>query len=355
MIEIDGAMGEGGGQILRTSLALSLLTGQAFHLRRIRANRDRPGLRPQHLMCVRAAAQIGDAKLRGAAEGSCELWFGPHTLTPGHYRFAIPTAGALSLVLHTVYLPLALRSSEACDLVLEGGTHVNASPCFHFLETTWRRYLEGIGIRIGLALERPGFYPRGGGRVRSRIEPAAQPRSLLIRDVRPVDRITIQSAVAGLPVSIAARQERQANERLAAAGVPLESRVEEWPGGPGTMLALTLHGPPVPTMFFALGARGKRAERVADEAVDEALAYLESPGGVDPHSADQLLLPLSLAPGHSCFPVSAVTKHLLTNADVIGRFIDRSIHIDGTLSEPGTVTVPASQNADPSASHSGGS
>jgi len=339
MIEIDGAMGEGGGQILRTSLALSLLTGQAFHLRRIRANRDRPGLRPQHLMCVRAAARIGDAQLQGASEGSRELRFEPGALRPGHYEFAIPTAGALSLVLHTVYLPLALRSSEACDLVLEGGTHVKASPCFHFLETTWRRYLEEIGIRIALRLERPGFYPRGGGKAHAHIQPCAQPRALQLTPARPVNQITIQSAVAGLPLSIAARQERQASERLRATGLPLQSRVEEWPGGPGTMLALILHGPPVATLFFALGARGKPAERVADAAVDEALAYLDSPGGVDPHSADQLLLPLSLAPGASCYRVSAVTRHLLTNADVIGHFIDRPIHIDGTLGEPGTVTI----------------
>jgi RNA 3'-terminal phosphate cyclase (ATP) len=339
MIEIDGAMGEGGGQILRTSLALSLITGKAFHLRRIRANRDRPGLRPQHLVCVRAAARIGDAQIQGATERSRELWFEPRTLRPGHYDFAIPTAGALSLVLHAVYLPLALRSSEVCDLVLEGGTHVKASPCFHFLETTWRRYLEEIGIRIALRLDRPGFYPRGGGRVHARIEPCTEPRVLQITQIERVHRITIQSAVAGLPVSIAARQERQASERLWATGIPVESRIEEWPGGPGTMLALILHVPAVPTLFFALGARGKPAERVADEAVDEALAYLDSPGGVDPHSADQLLLPLSLASGQSCYPVSAVTSHLLTNADVIGTFIDRAIRIDGTHGEPGMVTI----------------
>jgi RNA 3'-terminal phosphate cyclase (ATP) len=339
IIEIDGAMGEGGGQILRTSLAMSLITGQGFHLRRVRANRDRPGLRPQHLTCVRAAARIGDAKIQGAAEGSRELWFEPRELRPGHDEFSIPTAGALSLVLHTVYLPLALRSSEVCDLVLEGGTHVNASPCFHFLETTWRRYLEEIGIRVALRLERSGFYPRGGGRIHVRIKPCNEPRTLQIVQTQPVNRITIQSAVAGLPVSIAARQDRQASERLRPSGLPLESRVEEWPGGPGTMLALILHGPVVPIMFFALGARGKPAERVADEAVDEALAYLNSPGGVDPHSADQLLLPLVLAPGHSCYPVSAITSHLLTNALVIGQFINRQIRVAGALREPGTVAI----------------
>jgi RNA 3'-terminal phosphate cyclase (ATP) len=339
MIEIDGAMGEGGGQILRSSLTLSLLTGQGFHLRRVRANRDRPGLRPQHLMCVRAAARIGNAHLQGATEGSRELWFEPRDLHPGHYEFVIPTAGALSLVLHTVYLPLALRASESCDLVLEGGTHVKASPCFHFLETTWRRYLEAIGISIALRLDRPGFYPRGGGKVHAHIEPCINPRGLQMTQAEPVHRINILSAVAGLPVSIAARQDRQACERLHAAGIPLETRVEEWPGGPGTMLALILHGPPVPTMFFALGSRGKPAERVADEAVDEALAYLASPGGVDPHSADQLLLPLALAPEASPYRVSAITRHLLTNAHVIGHFIDRQICIEGEPGQPGTVTI----------------
>src|SRR5207247_5572306 len=162
MIELDGSFGEGGGQILRTSLALALLTGKAFHLRNVRARRSKPGLQPQHLMSVRAAATIGQAQLRGATVGSADLVFEPGPVVPGTYHFAIGTAGATGLVLHTIYLPLALAGRPS-DVTIEGGTHVRTSPCFHFLETTWRRYLEYLGLSITLRKSRPGLYPLGGG------------------------------------------------------------------------------------------------------------------------------------------------------------------------------------------------
>src|ERR1700687_4793935 len=138
LVELDGSFGEGGGQILRTSLALSLLTGRPFHLRNVRARRSKPGLQPQHLMSVRAAATIGQAQSQGAGLSSKDLVFEPGAVVPGGYRFDIGTAGATSLVLHTLYLPLALRGKEPSTLTLVGGTHVLASPCFHFLQTTWR-------------------------------------------------------------------------------------------------------------------------------------------------------------------------------------------------------------------------
>src|SRR5262245_55660007 len=163
LVEIDGSFGEGGGQILRTSLALSLLTGKPFHLRNVRARRARPGLQPQHLMSVRAAAQVGQAQLRGAAKDSTDLVFEPGPVTQGKYHFAIGTAGATSLVLQTIYLPLALRGDAPSEVTITGGTHVPKSPAFHFLEMTWRGYLELLGLRVKLRMPRPGFYPRGGG------------------------------------------------------------------------------------------------------------------------------------------------------------------------------------------------
>ncbi|MFO0845177.1 MAG: RNA 3'-terminal phosphate cyclase [Gemmataceae bacterium] len=156
-IELDGSYGEGGGQILRTGLALSLLTGQPFHLRNVRARRPKPGLQAQHLRSVLAAAEVGGADVRGASLGSTDLSFAPGRVRPGPYRFEIGTAGATGLVLHTVYLPLALRGEEPSEVTLVGGTHVTTSPSFHFLDGTWRRYLELMGLRIGLRLERPGF------------------------------------------------------------------------------------------------------------------------------------------------------------------------------------------------------
>jgi RNA 3'-terminal phosphate cyclase (ATP) len=162
LLELDGSFGEGGGQILRTSLALSLLTGRAFHLRNIRAGRRKPGLQPQHLASVRAAAAIGQAAVSGARRDSTELLFEPGAVVAGKYCFPIGTAGATGLVLHTIHLPLTLRSGGTSEVAFLGGTHVSHSPCFHFLDVIWRRYLELMGMKIGLRLHHPGFYPRGG-------------------------------------------------------------------------------------------------------------------------------------------------------------------------------------------------
>jgi RNA 3'-terminal phosphate cyclase (ATP) len=340
MLELDGSFGEGGGQILRTSLALSLLTGKSFHLRNIRAGRPKPGLQPQHLMSVRAAATVGRAQVVGAALHSTALVFEPGAVTAGNYRFAIGTAGATGLVLHTLYLPLALRGGAASTLILEGGTHVSTSPCFHFLDMTWRAYMRLLGLELHLDMRRPGFYPRGGGRVEVRIEPCPRLRGVHILERGEVSSASGFSAVAGLPEEIAKRQARRAFNRLKQAGLKVDLREESWADGPGTVLAVVLDSQPVPTLFFGLGARGKRAERVADEAVEQALAYLNaSPAVVDAHSADQLALPLALAEGPSAYRVAEVTRHLETNIAVIRRFVDREIVCEGERGEPGTVRV----------------
>jgi RNA 3'-terminal phosphate cyclase (ATP) len=338
-IELDGSFGEGGGQILRTSLALSLLTGKAFHLRNVRAGRARPGLQPQHLMSVRSAAEVGQAQTRGASRGSSDLVFEPGPVRPGRYRFDIGTAGATGLVLHTLYLPLALRGDVPSELTLVGGTHVRTSPCYHFLDTTWRRYLELCGLRVRLRLERPGFYPRGGGEVGAVVQPCPGLRGVRLGERGPVTA-TGFSAVAGLPEAIARRQVRRAVYRLRQHGLEVSLREEEWEGGPGTVVAIELSTDPVPTLFFALGERGKPAERVADEAVDQVIAYLEAgPAVVDAHSADQLVLPLALAEGPSEYGVGEVTRHLTTNVAVIRQFLDREIVCDGEEGGPGAVRI----------------
>jgi RNA 3'-terminal phosphate cyclase (ATP) len=339
MIELDGSLGEGGGQILRTSLALSAITGQPFRLRQIRARRDKPGLRPQHLMSVQAMARVCDASAEGACLGSSALTFRPGSVRAGQYEFAIGTAGATSLVLQTVYLPLVLRGDVPSEVTLIGGTHVKASPCFDFLQTTWRAYLELMGIELTLRMERPGFYPRGGGIVRAELTPRAAPSSLSLLERKPVTSATVRSAVAGLPESIAVRQARQAFSRLEGSGLNVTSREEAWSDGPGTILAIVLDTAPVPTLYFGLGARGKPAERVADEAADQVLSYLHRTGAVDSHSADQLLLPLALAEGPSRYSLSEVTSHLLTNASIVRRFLDRRIRIEGSEGSEGVVNI----------------
>jgi RNA 3'-phosphate cyclase len=340
ILELDGSFGEGGGQILRTSLALSLLTGKPFHLRNIRAGRAKPGLQPQHLTSVRSAASVGAAQLRGASPSSTDLVFEPGPVQPGKYRFDVGTAGATGLVLHTVYLPLALRGGDSpSELTLIGGTHVTMSPCFHFLDATWRHYLEAFGLRLSLSLLRPGFYPRGGGVVEVHIQPCPRLHGVSLSDRGPATA-TGWSAVAGLPESIAHRQARRAAYRLRESGLKVDFREETWEGGPGSVLAVELNTTPAPTLFFGLGARGKPAERVADEAVDQVIAYLDGGGAlVDAHSADQIVLPLALAEGPSEYRVAEVTAHLTTNIAVIRKFVERDIVCEGEEGGPGWVRI----------------
>jgi RNA 3'-phosphate cyclase len=337
-IELDGSFGEGGGQILRSSLALSLLTGKPFRLHHIRAGRPKPGLQAQHLMSVQAAGTIGRAALLGASLGSSELEFRPATVQAGNYRFDIGTAGATSLVLHTVYLPLALRGSAPSKLTLTGGTHVLHSPSFHFLQTTWQRYLALFGLRLTLDMVRPGFYPRGGGVVEAVIEPCPGLKGVTLPQRGEV-KVAGLSAIAGLPEHVAQRQARRAHHRLRDLhGIKVDIAEETWPGGPGSVLALTVHTTPVPALFLGLGERGKPAEKVADEAVAEVNAYLAAaPAAVDPYSGDQILLPLALAQGASEYSVAEVTRHLLTNIAVIRRFLDREIVCEGEEGRPGVV------------------
>ncbi len=339
MLELDGSFGEGGGQILRTCLSMSLLTGRSFHLRNIRAGRSKPGLQPQHLTSVRAAATIGQAQTRGASRGSSSLAFEPGEVQAGSYRFDVGTAGATGLVLHTVYLPLALRGGQPSELTIIGGTHVPASPCYHFLETTWRRYMERCGIRVSLRMNRPGFYPRGGGEIQAFVQPCLKLISLHLRSTKSTEARGF-SAVAGLDAGIARRQARRAASRLQQYGLKCGFREEKWPGGPGSVLAVELDTDPVPTLFFALGERGKTAERVADEAVEQVVAYLDSgDAAVDAHSADQLVLPLAWAEGASEFRVAQITKHLTTNIFVIRNFLERDIVCEGREGEPGILRM----------------
>jgi RNA 3'-terminal phosphate cyclase (ATP) len=339
LLEIDGSFGEGGGQILRTSLSLSLLTGRGFHLRHIRARRPKPGLQPQHRMSVRAAATIGQAQLRGDSLGSTDLTFEPGAVQPGKYRFDIGTAGATGLVLHTLYLPLMFGVSAPSELILTGGTHVSTSPCFHFLDVTWRAYLQKLGLHLRLEMQRPGFYPRGGGEVHVFLQPATEIKPLHLLERGPV-KVTGFSAVAGLPDQIARRQARRLRYRLEQNDLKAAIEEETWEGGPGTVLTAVLDTTP-PTLFFSLGERGKPAERVADDVVDEVLEYVAAGEkfAVDPHSADQLVLPLSLAKGASEFTVSKVTLHLLTNIAVIRQFLEREIVCEGEEGQPGRVRI----------------
>ncbi len=262
-------------------------------------------------------------------------------MTPGKYRFAIGTAGATSLLLHTVYLPLAWKTGQPSELTLEGGTHVSTSPSFHFLDTTWRAYLEVLGLPLKLKLVRPGFYPRGGGQVEVAIQPVEQLRSVHIISRGRIKSVSGFAAVAGLPDHIARRMIRRVTVRLRERNLGPQLAVEEWEGGPGVVLAVSFDSSPVPTMFSALGARGKPAEAVADELLAEIEAWLDADAPVDPHSADQIVLPLALAQGPSEIRVTNITRHLLTNIDVIQHFLEREISVEGAEGATGVARIGA--------------
>ena len=342
-IEVDGAMGEGGGQVLRSALSLSLLTGQSFRLSRIRANRDRPGLLPQHLAAVQAAARVAGTEVRGDRVGSEEIEFAPGPVRPGDYIFDIGTAGAISLVQQTLLLPLALAPGTS-SVTIRGGTHVPWSPCFHYLDWQWRPLLARIGVPFDLTMTMAGFYPQGGGELQAQIPGGIRPTPLRLTERGPLRSIRGLSAVANLPREIAERQRSQALRRLRNLLLDQEPEVvvEELPAASqGTVLLLLAECESGRACCFALGARGKRAERVAAEAVDALAAVLRSDGAVDPWLADQLLLPLALADGPSELRTSEVTAHLLTNAEVIRLFLPVEIGVDGALGGPGTVQLHA--------------
>lgn len=343
MIDVDGTHGEGGGQILRTSLAMSVLTGQPLRIRGIRGRRPKPGLMPQHLQAVHAAAAISQARVQDAKLGSTELTFEPRSLNAGDYTFDIRTAGALTLVLQTVMIPLSFARA-ASRVTVVGGTHVPWSPSFHYLAEHWLHYLQCCGYHIRAALDRPGFYPKGGGHVSVEIEPAAaalRPLSLLergrLRHVRGL------SMVANLDVSIAVRQRQRAMQRLLRHGVNIDIEVVHMRAySPGTMLLLIAEFEHAQCCYSALGARGKPAEQVADEAVDAFEAFLETDAAIDEHLADQLIVPLAAVVGRSELRPARITQHLVTNADVVRLFLPVEIVIDGAIGTTGSVSIQGS-------------
>jgi RNA 3'-terminal phosphate cyclase (ATP) len=339
VIELDGAMGEGGGQVLRSALTLAVLTGKPFRLVNIRATRPRPGLGYQHLAAVRAAAEISGARLEGDRIGSQSLRFVAGAARPGCYRFDIGTAGATGLVLQTVLLPLALARG-ASDLTITGGTHVPWSPCYHYLDWHWRPLLARAGIALDLELRRAGFYPRGGGEIHASLSGDSRPQVIELSRRGRLQRVRGLSAVAELPEAIGERQRRRALRSLRHLSVDVDIQVRTLSAAsPGTLLLLLAECEQGQACFSALGARGKPAERVADEATDGLLAFLAGDGAVDPWIADQLLLPLAVAKGRSWMRTSEVTGHLLTNAAVIRRFLPIRMVIDGAIGSAASVQI----------------
>lgn len=319
MVVLDGSMGEGGGQILRSALALSVVTGQPFTMHRIRAGRSRPGLLRQHLTAVHAAAAISDATVSGDTLGSQTLEFRPRCIRHGSFRFDVGSAGSATLVLQTILLPL-WHAKEKSHVELTGGTDNPAAPPFDFIATTYLPVLQTMGAHAAATLHRHGFYPRGNGHFSVDVDPVERWRPLDLLERGKLLSVLARAIVADLPPQIAHRELRIVRLEL---GWPEEALITEVlpPGqGPGNVLLLTLESERVTETFAGFGQRGVRAEDVARDVCSEVRRYLAANVPVGPHLADQLLLPLALSKGQ--FRTVSLSSHAETNRQVIRQFVD---------------------------------
>ncbi len=322
-ILLDGSQGEGGGQILRTGLALSMITGRPLRIERIRAGRAKPGLMRQHLACVQAAVEVSSGQAEGAELGSQSLQFTPGAVRAGDYTFRIAGAGSCLLVLQTV-LPALMLADAPSRIQLTGGTHNPMAPPFDFLHRAYAPLLARLGVGLALTLERRGFYPAGGGLLQAAITPATQA-------LVPVDLTERGAALAawaealapGLARSIAARELEELGRRL---GWTHEADQLRAPGvrqheGPGNVLLATLEYAQVTEVFCQFGERGVSSELVARRLAEDVLAFQRSTAAMGPHLADQWMLPLALAVWRTgraaSYTASELTEHTRTNAAVI--------------------------------------
>jgi RNA 3'-terminal phosphate cyclase (ATP) len=326
MIELDGSVGEGGGQILRTSLALAMCTRQPVTLTRIRARRSKPGLMRQHLTCVQAAQAVCGAQVQGAELGSQSLVFEPGRVRAGDYRFNVGTAGSCTLVLQTLW-PALMLAGDVSRVNLQGGTHNPMAPPFHFLERSFAPLVRRLGAGVELALRRHGFYPAGGGEIDATLYPAP-PDGLCAFDL--LDAGALRAAYAeclapALPRSVAQRELEAIARELGWAGDQLRTPAVRQNEGPGNALMATLEHEHVTEVFTHFGEKGVSAEKVAHAVVGELRRYQSRGAAVGEHLADQWALPLALAlwqrGGQAAYSCSALSQHATTNFEVIARFL----------------------------------
>lgn len=348
VLHLDGSFGEGGGQILRTSLSLSCVFGKAFHLHNIRRGRPKPGIRPQHLASIKAAAKISEGETKGARIGSDELFFCPGKVHGGKFLFDIGeevrSAGSTSLVFQTVFLPLAF-AEQPSTVILRGGTHVPWSPPFHYLSEIFLPAVKEMNIDASACLERWGWYPAGGGTVRFEINPSDRVFPVHKKGAFGPVVISGLSASSNLPEHIPLRQKRALLKRLAAEGIDISCElIPAAPSiGQGTFVFIKATGPNSIAGFSALGARGKKAEEVADEAASLLLTFLSRDMAIEEHLADQIIPFMALAQGESSITTEKISSHLCTNIWVTEQFTGRQFKVEGLPGSPGSVTCLAQE------------
>ena len=350
-LDLDGSYGEGGGQILRAALALSALTRRPFHLHSIRARRRNPGLRPQHLAAVQAMAAVCLARLEGDQLDSRALTFEPTTAPqPGHYVVDVAkvaargSAGSVTLLFQALCLPLAFCDGPS-SLTLRGGTHVAWSPPYHYLAGVYWPMMERLGYRGSLELVRWGWFPSGGGEIAARIEGLSANasralRPLMLEEQGRLEDVRVISAISNLPQHVLERQGDRALQRLRSRHIKarVEPVVAKAPS-PGTMLFLLARDETHVAGFTGYGRLRYPAERVADDAAKGFAAHQRSKAALDPHLADQLLLPLAVTPGASRYTTSRVTQHLVTLCWLAQQFLEREMTIEGSEGQPGRIVV----------------
>jgi RNA 3'-terminal phosphate cyclase (ATP) len=321
MIEIDGSQGEGGGQVLRTSLSLAALLGREMVIRNIRAGRKKPGLAAQHVTCCRAVAEVCSGQIEGAELGSQTVHLRPAAITGGEYEFDVaavrPSAGSVCLVLQSI-LPVLALAPQVSTVVVSGGTDVPWSPPYAYLANTFRAVLSRYGVGLDLRRDRAGFFPVGRGRVEMHVEPVSELSPFSLVERGELRKAIVASTVADdLSEEIAGRQNRAAAALLDIAG--LNAELEEYylrSSSPGTSCVVSVFYERGYGGFTALGKRGRPAEDVGEEAARGALEFVASAGAVDSHLADQLVLYMALAAGRSELQTTQITEHLSTNIAV---------------------------------------
>lgn len=340
VIDIDGAIGEGGGQIVRSSLALSAVTGTPVTIYNIRARRSQPGLRKQHQLAVTALAEVCQAQVEGAAVGSRAVTFTPGKIIPRQFHFDVQSAGSTTLIFQTL-LPALLCANGPSEVILEGGTHNPWAPPVDFLQRCYLPLIAKMGPKVSARLEKYGFYPAGGGKVTFQIQPSPLLAGFdLLEAGKEVSRqATILTA--HLPDHVAEREAKTISQH-GRGWTPKNVLVQSVPSaGPGNVVFLEFQFEHITEIFTSFGRKGVRAERVANDALKEATSYLEAQVPVGPHLADQLLLPLALSAAQpqtvdgqegGSFLTMPLTQHSLTHIEIIRRFLDVNFTVE-TLSD----------------------
>jgi RNA 3'-terminal phosphate cyclase (ATP) len=335
LVTIDGSQGEGGGQIVRSAIALSLVTGRGVRIEDIRAGRQKPGLMRQHLTAVQAAAEVGRAHVEGEEVGSRAITFIPSTIKPGNYFFRVGTAGSATLVLQTV-LPALMIADGPSKLILEGGTHNPWAPPFDFLDKTFFPLVNRMGPRIRADLEQYGFYPAGGGRFTVWIQPEQMLSGFDLLTRGEITSRRVRAIVANLPRHIGEREIKTIAAKSNWDKRCFEVEEVENAAAPGNVVLIELESSELTEVMSGFGRPAVRAEKVAAEVLNEARDYLQADVPVGPHLADQLMLPLGMSAWQRAngaelvggsFRTLPLTRHAHTHAAILRQMLGVAVDV----------------------------